>query len=111
MQIQRTAHGDAHEVAVSGRIDSEGANQLDVACAASIAEGAKHLTVELSAATFLCSAGLRTLLQYWRQTRNKGGSFHVANPSPEASTLLNTSGFKDMLIQKCDEASQGDASA
>jgi anti-sigma B factor antagonist len=100
MNIQKTAQGDTHELLVSGRIDGEGANQLEVALLATIAAGAKHITVELSEATFLCSAGLRALLQYWRQMQNKGGSLHVTNPSPEASTLLNTSGFKDMLIQK-----------
>lgn len=100
MNIQKTAQGDTHELSVSGRIDGEGANQLEVSLIATIAAGAKNITVELSEATFLCSAGLRALLQYWRQMQNKGGSLHVANPSPEAMTLLNTSGFKDMLIQK-----------
>ena len=100
MNIQKNAYGDTHEIFVSGRIDGEGANQLEVALLASIAAHAKKIAVEMSDVTFLCSAGLRALLQYWRQMQNKGGSLHVTNPSPEAMTLLNTSGFKDMLIQK-----------
>jgi anti-anti-sigma factor len=100
MNIQKNAYGDTHEIFVSGRIDGEGANQLEVALLATIAAHAKKITVEMSEVTFLCSAGLRALLQYWRQMQNKGGSLHVSNPSPEAMTLLNTSGFKDMLIQK-----------
>jgi anti-anti-sigma factor len=100
MNIQKAAQGTHHELLVSGRIDGEGANQLEVALLATIAAGAKDITVDLSEATFLCSAGLRTLLQYWRQMHNKGNSLHVTNPSPETMTVLSTSGFKDMLIQR-----------
>lgn len=100
MDIQKTSQGDHHELVVSGRVDGEGANQLEIALLNTISAGAKNITVEMSGATFLCSAGLRALLQYWRQMQSKQGTLHVANPSPEAMTLLNTSGFKDMLIQK-----------
>ena len=100
MNIQKTSQGETIELVVSGRVDGEGANQLEIALLAAIAAGAKKLIVELSGATFLCSAGLRALLQYWRQMQNKQGTLQVTNPSPEAMALLNTSGFKDMLIQK-----------
>jgi len=99
MLIQKTALADSHEFAVSGRVDGEGANQLEIALLNAISAGAKRITVEMSGVTFLCSAGLRALLQYWRQMQNKGGSLHVASPSAEALTLLNTSGFKSMLIE------------
>ncbi|MEO8351113.1 MAG: STAS domain-containing protein [Chthoniobacteraceae bacterium] len=100
MIIQKTAHGDTHELVVSGRVDGEGANQLEMELLNTIAAGAKNIVVEMSDVTFLCSAGLRALLQYWRQMQNKGGSLHVADPSEAAMTLLGTSGFKDMLIQR-----------
>ena len=100
MIIQKTGHDSTQELVISGRIDGEGANQLEIALLNTISAGATKITVEMSGVTFLCSAGLRALLQYWRQMENKGGSLHIANPSPEAMTLLGTSGFKDMLIQK-----------
>jgi len=100
MHIEKTSQGDHHELVISGRIDGEGANQLEIALLKTISAGAKAITVELSGATFLCSAGLRALLQYWRQMQGKQGTLQVTNPSPEAMALLNTSGFKDMLIQK-----------
>ena len=64
MNIQKTSQGETIELVVSGRVDGEGANQLEIALLAAIAAGAKKLIVELSGATFLCSAGLRALLQY-----------------------------------------------
>ena len=100
MNVQRLAQGDFHEVVASGRIDGEGANQLEVALVAAIAEGAKRIHVNLSGATFISSPGLRALLQGWRNMHTKGGDLHVVDPSPEASALLNTSGFQEMVLQK-----------
>ena len=100
MLIQKTAIGEIHELAVSGRVDGEGANELEIALLSAISAGAKRITVDMSGVTFLCSAGLRALLQYWRQMQNKSGILQVCSPSAEAMTLLGTSGFKDMLIQK-----------
>lgn len=100
MIIQKYAHGDSLDLIVTGRIDGEGANNLEIALLNAISTGAKTIIVEMSGVTFLCSAGLRTLLQYWRQLNNKGGNLHVDDPSPEAMTVLGTSGFKNMLIQK-----------
>lgn len=99
MIIQKHAHGDSHDLILSGRIDGEGANQLEIALLNTISAGAKTINVEMSGVTFLCSAGLRALLQYWRQMHNKGGVLHVDSPSQEAMTVLGTSGFKNMLIQ------------
>lgn len=100
MNILKTAVGDTHEIIVSGRIDGEGANKLEEELLSEISAGAKDITVDLEDATFICSAGLRTLLQYWRQMKNKGRSLQVVSPSPEVMTVLSTSGFKDMLIRK-----------
>jgi anti-anti-sigma factor len=98
MIIQKNTHGNTHEIVVTGRCDGEGANQLEIALLGTISAGAKTITVDMSGVTFLCSAGLRALLQYWRQMHNRGGTLQVEDPSPEAMTVLGTSGFKNMLI-------------
>jgi len=100
MNLQRLAQGDLHEVVASGRIDGEGATQLEGALGEAMAEGAKRIHVDLSGATFISSPGLRALLQAWRNMQSKGGILHVVDPSVEASTLLNTSGFQKMVLQK-----------
>ena len=67
MEISKTITGDCHEMLVSGRIDGEGANQLEMELLATIRANANPIYVNLAQATFLCSAGLRVLMQYWRQ--------------------------------------------
>jgi anti-anti-sigma factor len=56
--------------------------------------------VNLSNATFLCSAGLRVLLQYWRQMKSSQGSLLATRPSPEVDAVLGTSGFREMIVEK-----------
>ena len=100
MDIQKVITGEVHELLVSGRIDGEGANKLEEAVLETMRAGPKSIYVNLSNTTFLCSAGLRVLLQYWRQMKNSGRLLQATRPSPEADAVLATSGFKDMLVEK-----------
>ena len=100
MDIKKTVTGNTHELLVSGRVDGAGANQLEEEILASIRSGGQTLYLNLSQATFLCSAGLRVLLQYWRQMKQKQGLLQATRPSPEVDAVLTMSGFRDMLVEK-----------
>lgn len=100
MEIQKIVTEGTHELLVSGRVDGEGANALEVEILATMRAGASNIYINLSQATFLCSAGLRVLLQYWRQMKNAGRLLQATRPSPEVEAVLSTSGFKAMLVEK-----------
>ncbi len=100
MEIQQTTTGDTHELLVSGRIDGEGANRLEEEILKNMRAGAKNIYVNLSGATFICSAGLRVLLQYWRQMKNSQRTLLATRPSPEVDAVLATSGFREMIVEK-----------
>jgi anti-anti-sigma factor len=100
MEIRNTITGEAHELMVSGRIDGEGANKLEEEVLKALRAGAKSIYVNLSGATFLCSAGLRVLLQYWRQMKNNQRSLLATRPSPEVDAVLVTSGFRELIVEK-----------
>ena len=85
---------------VAGRIDGPGANRLEEEILATMRAGAKSIYVNLSQATFLCSAGLRVLLQYWRQMKNEQRTLLATRPSPEVDAVLVTSGFREMVVEK-----------
>lgn len=97
MEIRNVVTGDSCEVLVSGRVDGTGANQLEVELLKLIRSGPKS---NLSSATFLCSAGLRVLLQYWRQMKNSQRVLLATRPSPEVDAVLATSGFREALVEK-----------
>jgi len=100
MEIRKQITGDTHELLVAGRVDGDGANQLEVEVLAAIRANAQTIYVNLSQVTFLCSAGLRVLLQYWRQMKQKQRVLMATRPSPEVDAVLTTTGFKDQIVEK-----------
>jgi anti-sigma B factor antagonist len=97
MQIEKKISGDDCELTVPGRIDGLAANQLEVEVLAAMRQGAKAIYVNLAQATFLCSAGIRVLLQYHRQMKGKGLKFLVTRPSPEVASALEMTGFPELV--------------
>lgn len=100
MDIQTTITGETHEMLVSGRIDGAGANHLEEAVLQAMRSGAKTIYINLAGTTFICSAGLRVLLQYWRQMKNTQRTLLATRPSPEVDAVLATSGFREMLVER-----------
>jgi anti-anti-sigma factor len=97
MEIQKNITGDSWELLMTGRVDGPAANQLEVEVLAAIRAGAKSIFVNLANATFLCSAGIRVLLQYHRQMKGKGLSFLVSRPSAEVAATLEMTGFPELV--------------
>jgi anti-anti-sigma factor len=99
MEIQHFVTGDTIELQIRGRIDGEGANQLEEDILA-VRSKVNVIYVNLSQTTFLCSAGLRVLLQYWRQMQSNQKLLQVTKPSREVEAVLATTGFKNTLVEK-----------
>ena len=99
MPINTKTNGDGVELFLAGRVDGAMANELEVAVLEAIRSGAKTLYINMAEATFLCSAGLRVLLQYWRQMKNGGKQLYVASPSPEVDSVLVMTGFREQMVE------------
>jgi anti-anti-sigma factor len=97
MKIDKKTAGDSWELLMTGRVDGLAANQLEVEVLAAIRAGATAIYVNLANATFLCSAGIRVLLQYHRQMKGKGHIFLVSRPSPEVAAALQMTGFPELI--------------
>jgi len=99
MPITKKSSADSIELFVAGRIDGAVANELEIVILEVVRSGSKLVYVNLAEATFLCSAGLRVLLQYWRQMKNAGKALWVANPSPEVDSVLVMTGFREQMVE------------
>ena len=97
MEIEKKVTGDSYELMMSGRVDGTAANQLEVEVLIALRAGAKAIYVNLANATFLCSAGIRVLLQYHRQMKGKGATFLVTRPSSDVSSALEMTGFPELV--------------
>ena len=106
MDIQKSFARDSCELLVSGRIDGEGATRLDTELLAILFDKKpdqpppKTLYVNLTNATFLCSAGLRALMQHSRTMKSRQGQLLVSRPSPETTEVLKMAGVYDQLVEK-----------
>ncbi len=99
MPITKKPSGDSVELFISGRIDGAMANELEIALLEIMRSGVKTIYVNLAEATFLCSAGLRVLLQHWRQMKNSGRTLWLANPSAEVDSVLAMTGFRAQMVE------------
>lgn len=100
MAIEKKISGTNYELIVPGRIDGTLANELEVEILAAIRGGATEIYVNLSLASFLCSAGIRVLMQYYRQMKTAKKTLLVTRPSPEVESILDMTGFKDLIVEK-----------
>jgi len=99
MEIEKRITADCWEFILSGRVDGAVANQLEVEVLAAMKQNARTIYVNLAEATFLCSAGIRVLLQYHRQMKNKGLVLLATRPSAEVADALQMTGFS-ALVEK-----------
>jgi anti-sigma B factor antagonist len=99
MAIRQNVSGDCYEILVSGRIDGTAANEMEVQVLNAVKAGAKEIFINLSEADFLCSAGIRVILQYWRQLKGQGKRLMVTRPSPPVDEILTMTGFRDAVVE------------
>lgn len=97
MPITQKLTGESMELLVSERVDGALANDLEVMLLEIMRTEVKEIYVNLAEATFLCSAGIRVLLQYHRQMKNKGLKLVVTRPSEEVAAALEMTGFPELV--------------
>ena len=98
MHITKVQLGDAVEVRISGRLDGYWAEHLSTGLATVVREGGHQLRVNLSDVSFLSSAGIRVLVQFFKQLRAIDGSLTVCHPSQHVSEVLKLAGLHDLLV-------------
>ncbi|MCL4237429.1 MAG: STAS domain-containing protein [Anaerolineae bacterium] len=80
-------------VEIVGRLDSAHAASLAQHVEEALAHGRPHLILDMSAVTFISSAGLRALLQSDKRTAAAGGTLTLVNPSEPVEKVLELVGL------------------
>jgi anti-anti-sigma factor len=78
---------------LDGRVDSEGAVDLDLALQAATAEGKCKMILDMSQVRYINSAGLRTLADILTQNKASGGNLLLVNLSPKVQRVFQIIGF------------------
>ena len=95
MTIEKTKNGSALLIALSGRLDTITAPNLEAELKEALG-GVEELTFDLEKLDYISSAGLRVLLSA-QKTMNRQGSMKVQHPNEIISEIFEVTGFSDIL--------------
>ena len=94
MVIAKKTEGDRMIIAVTGRVDTTTAPELDAGLKLA---GNETLTLDLSGVPYMSSAGLRCLLSAQKMMMAAGGEMSVAGTQPAVREVFDITGFSDIL--------------
>jgi len=91
---------------VEGRVDSEGAVDLDLTLQAATADGKHKMVLEMAEVRYINSAGLRTLADILTQNQKAGGDLKLVNLHPKVQRVFQIIGFERFfnIYESVDEA-------
>jgi anti-anti-sigma factor len=96
-------HGESARVAVLGELDLATSPLLEQEAKALLDDDVRHLTIDLSALTFVDSSGLRLLISLNDRARAEGWRLSLIGPGGPARTVFQVSGAEAHLPFTADD--------
>lgn len=84
---------------LEGRLDSYWSNHLAGELESCLRKGEHNVTLDFSKVSFMSSAGISVLLQYYKKYLGIGGVLRIENPIPLVKTVMDLSGLSNFLLQ------------
>lgn len=98
METSKNREGDKLTLAVSGRLDTTTAPELDAELKEAL-EGVTELVMDFSELEYISSAGLRVLLTA-QKTMNNQGSMELTGCNDTVKEIFEVTGFDSILTIK-----------
>ena len=95
MTIEKNLNGTELTIAITGRLDTTTAPQLEAEFTQSIT-GVEKLVLDFASLEYLSSAGLRVLLAA-QKVMNKQGEMIIKNVNETINEIFEVTGFIDIL--------------
>jgi anti-sigma B factor antagonist len=95
---------DLTHIALSGRLDTQGVQDIELAFLAKTAARGKATWVDMSDVDYISSLGMRMLLGAAQALRRKGHSMKLLHPQPLVREALSMAGLDEMFAS--DEETQ-----
>lgn len=97
MNVIEKTDNDISILTLDGRIDSEGAVDLDLALQSVVSDGKHKIILDMEKVTYINSAGLRTLADILNQTQSKGGNVVLLSLNARVQRVLEIIGFDNFF--------------
>jgi anti-sigma B factor antagonist len=78
---------------LEGRIDTEGAVDMDLALESAVSAGKHKMVLDMAEARYISSAGLRTLADVLTRNREAGGDLKLVAMNPKIMRVFQIIGF------------------
>jgi anti-anti-sigma factor len=88
------------KIDLSGRLDLEGANAIDLKFTALTATQKNFIIVDLSRVSFIATLGIATLVRNAKAARLRSGSLVLLQPQPNVAQVLATTRI-DQIVPVC----------
>lgn len=93
MNITEREHNGITIFVMEGRVDSEGAVDMDLALQTATSEGKCKIVLDMSQVRYINSAGLRTLADILTQNKQSGGDLKLVNLHAKVARVFQIIGF------------------
>lgn len=93
---------------LAGRVDSEGAVDLDLALHTATSEGKHKMILDMADVRYINSAGLRTLADILTQNRENGGDLLLVSMNPKIKRVFEIIGF-DQFFKRYESLAEAKA--
>lgn len=97
MQISTQDSGAVSVVAVSGRVDSATAPDLENALKKLVDAEKTQIVLDLLEVEYMSSAGLRAMVSTLKSVKRVNGDLRIANPSPRVEEVLRLAGLTSIF--------------
>lgn len=95
MEIKKTPSGKDLTVALSGKLDTQTAPELEEALHDDL-DGLENLTLDIADLEYVSSAGLRVILSTYKRM-TKHGNMVICNVAPDVMDVFDMTGFTELL--------------
>lgn len=96
MEINGTKNGEALEVTLSGRLDTNTSPELESYLRENLA-GIANLAIDLTDVQYVSSAGLRVFLYAHKELAKVGSELVLRHPNEYITDVLEATGFTEIL--------------
>jgi anti-sigma B factor antagonist len=93
MNIIERAEDGITVFVLEGRVDTQGATELDGALQAAVSEGKTKMVLDMAEVSYISSSGLRTLADVVTKNRAAGGDLKLVAVSRKVLRVLRIIGF------------------
>jgi anti-sigma B factor antagonist len=98
-KVEVSGQSATPNVVVWGEIDVATSPKLRDDLNALIANGARHITLDFDAVSFVDSSGLGVLVGAYKRLREDGGSIRIVGAQPSVRKVFEITGLEAALLQ------------